>query len=171
MTSASVRQATDVAVDQFKRTIGASPASVQEIFAPAIQALDSAGGTRRDIDASTTPVGLTNPDMFRAFNAYSTMVRAVFDANSKVALGVDDAQLRNGATIIDLWSRMREDSSDLVISLITGTRATDAAVIKRVANSKTREQVTFEEVNRTAVGPYEAIIVPRPRRPAPDRLP
>jgi signal transduction histidine kinase len=156
--SDTARDATDTAVAQFTATIADSTPAVREIFAPAVSALSALQGTRQTIDASTTPVSLKNPAMFDAYRAYSTMVRTVFEANSKVALGVDDADLRNGATIIDLWSRSREDGADLVYAFISTIGASDTDTLKRVADARTRDLVTFEGLTRTAAGPYRDII-------------
>jgi signal transduction histidine kinase len=153
------RNLTDQAIASFKARVAGSPAAVQAIYRPAVDAVDTVPVIRNDIDTSTEAPGIDSLIARRTFKAYSAIVKTLFDANSKTSLVVDDANLRNGAALIDLVSRLREDGSDVTYVMITsGLPITDVATARTVAETRTRELVREETIRNTAIGPYKAIV-------------
>jgi hypothetical protein len=157
--SVALRVLTDQTVEQFKANIGRQPESVRTIYQPAIAALDQLPGIRTDMDEDPNPRDLSNPVSPLIYDRYTGVVTAIFDANSAVALAVDDASMRNGATLIDVTARDREYgtqlTSDVLRSFLPGTPVTQALVV-----AETRMLVRFsdDQLRKSAAGPYEAIV-------------
>lgn len=103
-----VRVRTDDAIASFRRTIADSSAAVQAAYVPSLEALDEVVTVRAAADAYGGPrdPASAGPDAAATFDAYGDIINTLFDVNSTVALGLDDAELRSGARFIDQVSRL-----------------------------------------------------------------
>jgi signal transduction histidine kinase len=155
---AAARKDTDAAMAQFRARMADSTPTVQAIFGPTVAEFDKVAGFRQAVDTSTEK-GLGTPISKQTYANYSGIVEALFDANSKVALSVDDSTLRNGALLIDLNAREREHGSNVISELAASKLPlSDAGDALRVGNEWTRETAIDEQMMRTAVGPYRPIV-------------
>jgi signal transduction histidine kinase len=155
----AVRGLTDTAITQFRSRMAEAPKAVQDIYATSLTALDAVALIRADVDKDPAPKTLGDPAVGAMYERYTTIVNTLFDANTNVALGVDDADLRNGATLIDFTARDREYGTSLTRVLLN-TVATnfEPTAVARVAEAQARVDVTDAAMVRTAVGPYKAVI-------------
>jgi hypothetical protein len=55
------------------------------------------------------------------FQRYTTIIEAFFDGTSQVVTTVDDADLRNGAAIVDAATRQTEMQARIVRSIVVAT--------------------------------------------------
>ena len=118
-TPADIRRNDDAAISQFKAAIAAKSPTVQAAYQPAVAALDRITAARAEADAYTgerTPTAAGTLSA-KTFDAYSTVINAVFDANSRVALGIDDPDLRAGARFIDQLTRYNDTQTVLIRTL------------------------------------------------------
>jgi signal transduction histidine kinase len=151
------RRQTDVAARQFNRTIAQSTEAVRTIFQPAVAALTRIDQIRAGIDSSDSPRQFGNPATIASFTAYTEIIETIFDANSQVALAVDDASLRNSATMIDITARNREIGTvhtyELVVSLVDSVSPTQLTM-DQIREINGRVQAGDELLLRSAVGPH-----------------
>ena len=161
---AVVRARTDEAVEAFKAAIAQEPQAVQDAYAPAVESFENIRLGREVADSYTGEKGL-NPVATVAsaelFDLYSDSIDALFDANSRVALSVDDASLRNGARIIDLGTRSEETYTRLVrevaFDVILGGIDTNEEIAKTVA-LRTQVDTLDADLVASASGPYVGIV-------------
>jgi len=118
-TPENLRAADDVAIAQFETAIASRSAAVQEAYQPAIDAMNTIPGIRSATDAYSGPRTLDGAAQLSSdtFDQYTAIANAVFDGNSKVALSIDDAELRAGATYIDQFSRYQEANTLLLAKI------------------------------------------------------
>ena len=118
-TPENLRAADDAAIASFKSAIAARSAAVQEAYQPAIDAMNTIPSLRAASDAYSGPRTLDGASTVsnETFNQYTDIANAVFDGNSKVALSIDDADLRAGATYIDQFSRYQEANTLLLAKI------------------------------------------------------
>jgi signal transduction histidine kinase len=153
-----VRGLTDTAIKQFRDTMATSPPAVQAIYAPSLGVLDDVVGIRTAIDADKAPKVLGDPLVKDVYARYTTLVTTLFDDNSKVALGVDNAELRNGATLIDFTARSREQGTVLTSVLLNTLQNNfEPTAVARVAEAQAKVDIFDQLIARIAVGPYKQI--------------
>jgi predicted regulator of Ras-like GTPase activity (Roadblock/LC7/MglB family) len=111
-TEAEVRSATDRAAEQFRATIAQKPKAVRDTYQAALNELIRLRDIRARTDASKTRA-MGNPDAAAVYDSYSGLINAVFDANTRAALAVDNADLRAGVRFIDRLTRYEEASSQM----------------------------------------------------------
>jgi signal transduction histidine kinase len=109
-TLVQIRTATNEAAEQLRTAIAAKPRAVQDTYAPALQALRAVTAIRSQSDLSTDRT-FSNPDATAAYDRYSVIVQAIFDANTRAATAVDNAELRAGVRFIDALSRYNDAMS------------------------------------------------------------
>jgi hypothetical protein len=113
---AELRPLTDAAFETFTARIAASPAAVQEKYAPAIAAFDQIVDQRNQNDLYAGPRTTTGAAEANdtSFLLYSAVVQELFDANSAVATAVNDPELRAGAVFFDSYARQTESETRAV---------------------------------------------------------
>lgn len=108
-----VRATTDKSLTAFRATIADSSAAVQAAYQPALNALATLEKKRAAADKAVPPEkkGQLAAD---TYDEFSKVVSTVFDVNSTVALGLDDADLRSGARFIDQMTRLGDNQTLLL---------------------------------------------------------
>jgi signal transduction histidine kinase len=115
----ATRKETDEAIASFRDTLDTSTPAVASAYRPALDMLSQLADLRASIDASTGAKNLTNvPFADSVFTGYSDLIRPFFDADTRVALAVDDAQLRQWTTLVGATNRQNETVANLARSTI-----------------------------------------------------
>ncbi len=95
------------ALSGFRSEVQGRGGEIEQAYAPALEQMGSLESLRADVDAA--PDGsrsLENVDAAsQIFNRYTEIMDAMFAANKRVALALDNPDLRRGAELIDLSSR------------------------------------------------------------------
>ena len=112
----AARRGTDAALRQFAAGINAESEQVQYAYAAAFVSLEQLAGLRAAIDSDEGPFDLTNIDTaLGVFGRYTAMIDVLLEANARVALAIDNGELRRGADLSYLASRQ----TDLIARLVT----------------------------------------------------
>src|SRR5262245_16513013 len=113
------RQATNEAIAAFRATLANAGPAVASAYQPALDNLVALEQLRADIDASTTAKGLGNVDFAdQVFGRYSALIAPFFDADTRVAVAVDDAELRRWTTLVGTVNRQNETLANLARATI-----------------------------------------------------
>ena len=115
------RANTDEALATFRSEIERSGGDVAAVYRPALDGLGKLTALRQEIDAHLA--GNPQPNMAFSdgvFDRYAELTGPFLDANSRLALAIDNPGLRQGAELIDLSSRQIETLADLSRALIQG---------------------------------------------------
>ncbi len=113
------RQATNEAIAAFRATLSDASPAVASAYQPALDNLVALEQIRADIDASTTPRDLSNVGFADdIFGRYSALVEPFFDSDTRVALAVNDAELRRWTTLVGAVNRSSETVGDLARTTI-----------------------------------------------------
>ena len=119
-TPENLRAADDVAIAQFKAAIASRSAAVQEAYQPAIDAMntipDHPGRVGRVL-RSPHPRRCRRPLVGDRSTSTPTIARRGVRRQLQVALVIDDADLRAGATYIDQFSRYQEANTLLLAKI------------------------------------------------------
>ncbi|HKX70509.1 MAG TPA: nitrate- and nitrite sensing domain-containing protein, partial [Acidimicrobiales bacterium] len=103
------KSATNAAAAAFRADIERKGGEAEETYAPALEALDGLAEVRATVDNFEGELGLVNIDISDPlFQGYTDIVTGLFDANSQVALAVDDPVLRRGLELTDIASRQTD---------------------------------------------------------------
>jgi len=100
------RRLTDEAITGFRDTLQGGSEVAGQAYAEAVGNLDDLVGLRASIDANTAPRDIGNvTDANDAYQRYLALIRPFLDANSRVALAIDDAELRQATSLVDTTTR------------------------------------------------------------------
>jgi signal transduction histidine kinase len=163
----ATRADTDAAVAAFRDEVARRGGVVADAYGPALATLDGADGAgglaelRAEIDDDPAPRNLEN--MSRAselFDRYTALVEPFFDGTTRVALALDDTELRQGAELGDAAARQVE-----TLSLLLNTTIFDTTVAAREDRDLSAEEVTaiaalhsgfrrYASILRNPGGPY-----------------
>ncbi|HZA87487.1 MAG TPA: HAMP domain-containing protein, partial [Acidimicrobiales bacterium] len=117
---------------------------------------------RADIDAIPEPHDTSAIDPANDIYArYSALIRPFLDANSRVALAIDDLDLRKGTTLVDLSSRQVEQLADLARTTIAGMTLGGGIDEAREIAEVSKQRSAFDQTNRdilTTGEPYAGLI-------------
>lgn len=106
---AAARRQTDAAVAEFEAVAAAEPA-----YQDALAALPAVTELRSELDGRTQPPGLSEaPYARQVHDRYSEAVTALLDAQTQVVAGIDDPELRRGASLSETALRQVELVSQL----------------------------------------------------------
>ena len=95
----------------------------------------------------------------RIFVLYGELMTDLFDANSKVAGAVDDAGMRNGAALLDLSTRQRAHTSEMISQLAqTKLPLTDVDSALSVATIRAQEAARDAQMRQTSAGSYRDVV-------------
>ncbi len=113
------KAATDEAITSFRADIERKGGDAEETYAPALDALDGLEEVRGQVDTYEGERALDNTDASDpVFQTYTDIVQGLFDANSQVALAVDDPVLRRGVELTDIASRQTDVIARTIRSLL-----------------------------------------------------
>jgi signal transduction histidine kinase len=116
------RAQTDAAIDSFRGEIAHRSPVVAEAFQPALDGLGGLDDVRADIDGDSGPHDLSNLEFVDGiFDRYTALIEPFFDATTRVAVVIDDPDLRQGAELADAVARQVE-----TLSLLLNTTIDDA---------------------------------------------
>ena len=156
------RRATNEAIAAFRETVNSGGAVVQEAYGPALRALTELTALRDSIDADTGTPGMGNVTFANeVFQGYSDAIEPFLQANAKVALAVDDADLRQLTWLANLTTVQVEILADLsrqsILTFIVGGGLGDSSEIAPVATIR----ATFDANNdrlRDVGPPYDSMV-------------
>src|SRR5688500_2594160 len=115
------RQRTDAAIAAFEREVTEKGGAVAASYGAAMERLADLEALRADIDGFTAPRSLDNNDSADlAFNRYAELIEPFHDGNSRLALAIDDTDLRAGVELIDVTSRQIETVAGLLRDILQG---------------------------------------------------
>ena len=158
------RRLTDEAITAFRETLEGGSEAAAEAYAQALGTLDRLDDLRATIDANTAPRDLANVGAANeAYQEYFGLIRPFLDANSRVALAIDDAELRQATSLVDTTTRQLETLSELarssILEITLGGGLDKPSEIASIA----RLRSTFDAGNKRLVEappPFDAVIGP-----------
>ncbi|HEX5365495.1 MAG TPA: nitrate- and nitrite sensing domain-containing protein, partial [Acidimicrobiales bacterium] len=150
-----VRRATDEAIAAFRQALEGDP--VAREYGAALRGLSGLAGLRQQVDANTAPRDPTNRDSSnQVFAAYTELVTPFLDANDRVALRIDDAELRQLTSLVDTATRQLEIQAALA-------RATIRASAREAGTDRREEIAGLARLrSRFADGNAELMAAPPP---------
>jgi HAMP domain-containing protein len=161
------RDETDASLAAFVREVRRRGGRAEQIYGPAIEALDALEDNRARVDAYEGERNPTveNPSGDRVWSIYNRLVFALADANTDLAYEVEDQQLRQGVQLVDMASRQVDMVSKIVrMATIEAVRArgpitdrTDYGLVVRMMSEADRHH---EAILDLATGPYAALRQP-----------
>jgi signal transduction histidine kinase len=109
------RAQTDAAIEAFRTEIAERDAVVRDAFRPAMRGLGELREIRAHFDAEPGPRDLSNIGAVdEVFARYTALIEPFFEGSTRVALVIDDAELRQGAELADIVARQSEVFAVLV---------------------------------------------------------
>jgi len=158
----TTRANTDAAITTFRNELASKDEAIRQAYQPALDALSELETLRADIDAIPEPHDTSAIDPANDIYArYSALIRPFLDANSRVALAIDDPDLRKGTTLVDLSSRQVEQLADLarttIVGMTLGGGIDEASEIAEVS----KQRSAFDQTNRDILAtgePYAELI-------------
>ena len=113
------KQATDDAIASFRADIESKGQEVADTYGPSLEPLDGLTELRQQVDTYEGQRNLNNTDASDPnFVGYTEIVAGLFDANTQVALAIDDPVLRRGVELSDLASRQTDVIARTIRSLL-----------------------------------------------------
>jgi signal transduction histidine kinase len=160
------RARTDAAIADFRDEVENKGGDVANAYQPALDALDDLSSIRQNIDANTDERSFANNDFADTiFRRYAGLITPFHEGNTRLALIIDNPQLRQGAELIDLVSRQIETSAELIRSIIQSALPPDPVIsraeiseISKLADQFRRYAAGIEDGAR---GPYREVVEKR----------
>ncbi|MBN2624559.1 MAG: nitrate- and nitrite sensing domain-containing protein, partial [Acidimicrobiales bacterium] len=158
----ATRRDTDRAINAFRDTLRNESAAVGAAYEDALANLDGLVEVRRMIDGSDAPRDLGNVELSdEVFDAYAGMIRPFLDANTRVALAVDDAELRHLTSLVDTTTRQVETISELarssILDIVVGDGINEADEIATTASIRSVFDGANQEILATGE-PYDDLV-------------
>ncbi|MGH9191873.1 MAG: nitrate- and nitrite sensing domain-containing protein, partial [Acidimicrobiales bacterium] len=161
--NAQARAATDQAVADFRDQVESLGGEVEAAYAPALDAMSGIGELRDRIDSFEGTRSLENIEpTIEIFDAYGPFMAPFFEANKRVALAIDNPELRRGAELVDLSSRqtdlIAQLTRDLLLAFIGGDgKLTDPAEVSAVAGRLGQLETNEDLIQTKATGDYATL--------------
>jgi signal transduction histidine kinase len=158
------RRVTDEAIAEFRTEVEAKGGAVAEAYQPALDVLVDLEQLRDDIDADVTPKTLEDNGHFsnNIFQRYASVIAAFHQGNARVALALDDRDLRQGAELVDATSRQSETSVQLEAAIIRAVLPPDPEISRSDVREIADFADTFRRLAQTiatgARGPYREVV-------------
>jgi signal transduction histidine kinase len=154
--------ATDAAIETFRADLESKPRVIREAFADALAGLDELRQIRADVDANAAPRDLQNLVFSESiFDRYSGVIAPFFEATARIAPEVSDAELREGAALVDTTARQIEVMAQLLNALISDAAysngMTEPAEIADVQAMVAQAVVNVDRL-RTASDAYQGLL-------------
>jgi len=161
--NAEARAATDQAVADFREQVQRLGGEVEAAYSPALDAMSGIGELRNQIDSFEGTRDFFNIEpTIEIFDAYGPFMAPFFEANKRVALSIDNPQLRRGAELVDLSSRqtdlIAQLTRDLLLAFIGGDhKLNDPAEVSAVAGRLGQLDANKDLIQTKATGDYELL--------------
>ena len=160
--NAEARADTDASVADLRNQVASLGGPVETAYQGALDRLGELEDVRAEIDAFSGQRGLSNiGPVADYFNRYTALMDDLFAANKRVALAVDDPELRRGSELIDLSGRQTNLIAILVRDVLlaeVGGTAPDGLntpqEISAVAASLSELRANEELIDTKATGEY-----------------
>ena len=127
--NAEARLTVDETLAGFRDEVQSQGGEIADAYRPALDQMGELEGLRTEVDA--VPDGQRGLDNIVAvsenFDGYTAVMDALFVANKRVALAIDDADLRRGAELVDLSARQTDIIAILVRDLLLAAVGGDDA--------------------------------------------
>ena len=158
------RRVTDEAITAFRETLESGPGAASDAYAEAMGNLDDLDELRETIDAVEGDRDLSKiEEADDVYQRYKALIQPFLDANSRVALAIDDAELRQATTLVDVTTRQLEVLSELartsILEITVGGGLDNSSEIAEIA----RLRSTFDNNNRRlleAPSPFDTVVRP-----------
>ncbi|HZM32342.1 MAG TPA: nitrate- and nitrite sensing domain-containing protein, partial [Acidimicrobiales bacterium] len=126
--NAEARETVDAAISSFRDEINDRGGNIAVAYGPALEQLDELDELRASVDAVPDDErSLENIEVTTTtFDGYSAIMDSFFDANKRVALAIDDTELRRAAELTDLSARQTDLLARLVRDLLLAGVGGDA---------------------------------------------
>jgi len=113
-------------------------------------------------DASKAATPATARTANQIFDRYSALIDKLLDADQQSAASINDAQLRNGADLLNAMARQNDVENQIAIRSILATVSHDPAIVLDVQRLDGQQIAGIADVvQRGRVDPYEtAVLVP-----------
>ena len=158
----ATRDDTDQAITRFRAAARAEGPAVVSAYAPALARLDGLAAVRRQIDTSTLPRSLANTKFGNEiFTTYSDMITPFFDANTRVALAIDDTELREWTTLATIATRQGETIANLARQTILDGVVGGGINTPAKITAEARLATSFDRLNnelRDVPEPYAGVV-------------
>jgi signal transduction histidine kinase len=158
--NAQARAATDQAVADFREQVQSLGGEVEAAYGPALDAMSGIGELRNRIESFDGARNFANIEpTIEMFDAYGPFMAPFFEANKRVALAIDNPELRRGAELVDLSSRqtdlIAQLTRDLLLAVIGGdNKLNQPAEVSAVAGRLGQLDTNKDLINTKATGDY-----------------
>jgi signal transduction histidine kinase len=158
------RRRTDEAIDEFRTEVEERGGVVAEAYQPALDGLGDLEQIRADIDANEGPKTLNDNGPFtnNIFQRYANLISVFHQGNTRVALALDDRDLRQGAELVDAITRQAETSVNLEAEIIRAVLPPDTVIrrdeIRRIADNADTFRRLAQIITTGARGPYREVV-------------
>jgi signal transduction histidine kinase len=161
--NAQARAATDEAVADFHEQVQSLGGEVEAAYSPALDAMSGIGELRNQIDSFEGTRGFANIEpTIEIFDAYGPFMAPFFEANKRVALAIDNPELRRGAELVDLSSRqtdlIAQLTRDLLLAFLGGdNKLNQPEEVSAVAGRLGQLESNKDLINTKATGDYSLL--------------
>jgi len=159
---AEARQQTDQAIAAFRDTISQASDEVEQAYQPALDNLAALEDVRSSVDANTDPRGLEQVEFANGiFADFSDLTEPFFEATDRVAIAVDDAELRQWTTLVGRSAEQVEVLANLSRQVVLDSSLGDG--INQPAEIAATSQLKddFDQANEeflTAPPPFAEVV-------------
>ncbi|HEX6425588.1 MAG TPA: HAMP domain-containing protein, partial [Acidimicrobiales bacterium] len=159
-------QITDEAIAEFRAEVERQGSDIVEAYAPAFEAMQGLVDLRAGVTG--TPDSARTLDNFdtvgESFDQFTAIMDTLAQTNRRVALAIDDAQLRQGAELVDLNSQQTNLVAilvrDLLAAAVGGERdgVNEPDEIASIARSLSQFRTNFDLIVTTGTGRYAPLV-------------
>ena len=158
------RSETDDAIAAFRDAVADEGETVRRAYAPALDNVADLAAIRASVDQDTAPRGLDQvPFANDVYTRYSDLLQPFFEATNRVALAVDDAELRQWTTLVGRSAQQVETLGNLarqvVVDASLGDGINEAGEIAAVNQLKNQFDQANDDFMR-AEAPFSTVIHP-----------
>ncbi|HET8621183.1 MAG TPA: ATP-binding protein [Acidimicrobiales bacterium] len=140
---------TDQAIAAFRDTIAESGETVRRAYRPALDNLSELQEIRASVEANTAPRGLDQVLFANdIYSAYAELTEPFFAATSRVAIAVDDSELRQWTTLAGRAARQVEVLADLSRQIVLDASFGDGIHGSAEIATVSRMREDFEQANQ-----------------------
>jgi signal transduction histidine kinase len=157
----ATRAQTDAAIAAFRAEVAGESATVRDAFQPALDALSELEAVRADIDAYTGPKAPGNAISAEIYDRYAALLQPLLEANSLVVSAIDNAELRQGALLVDLTTRQAQVHADLARQVVVAVTLGGGVDTTQEIGEISRARARFDRNNRDILDvgdPYHELV-------------
>jgi signal transduction histidine kinase len=110
------REVTDDSIEAFRAEVARKGGRTEQIYAPALRALDDLPGLRTSVDEYDGSRNILTEDGVgdEVWDGYSRLVTTLADRTTELAYAVEDSEMRRGVQLVDLATRQVDRISKAV---------------------------------------------------------